>query len=135
MPPPSARSRAATVTLVGLLGFAIGSLATLVLDYVLLGVVILPALVVAVVLLGAAGLVANGRRWAPAVGAVVAGALLVGTFTEGVGYQRLTAPENVWLFAPTVLMVLGAVAAVLAGAAASWRAATDRRAARPQRRR
>lgn len=114
-------SRPATVTLTGLVAFAVGSLSTLVLDYVALGLFVPAALVVAVVLLGAAAAVATGARWAPPVGAAVAAVVLVGTFTFGVGLRRLVAPENIALFASTVLMVVGGAVAVTAGLVAAYR--------------
>lgn len=114
-------SGSATATLVGLAGFAIGSLATLALDYFVLGVFIPAALLVAVALLAVAGVVATGLRWAPALGAMVAAVLLVGTFQEGVGLQRLLAPENPWLFASTVLMTLSGLVTVTAGLSATYR--------------
>lgn len=114
-------SRPATVTVTGLVTFAVGSLSTLVVDYVALGLFVPAALVVGVVLLGAATVVATGARWAPPVGAAVAAVVLVGTFTFGVGLRRLVAPENVALFASTVLMVVGGAIAVTAGLVASYR--------------
>lgn len=87
----------------------------------MLGVFIPAALLVAVTLLAVAGVVATGLRWAPALGATVAAVLLVGTFTEGVGMQRLLAPDNPWLFAATVLMTLGGLVAVTGGLTATYR--------------
>lgn len=120
--------RPATATLIGLLAVASGSLATLVLDYVVLGLFVPAALVIGVVLLAAAAAVGAGLRWAPTVGAIVAAAVLVGTFAFGVGLRRLVAPENGWLFASTVLMVAGGALATVAGVVATARQLERRRA-------
>lgn len=113
------RSLAEKLTVIGLAAAGVGSLWTLALDYFVLGVFIPPALVVGLVLLAAAGAVASGVRWIPAVGAIVAAGILFGTFQEGVGLQRLTAPESVGLFLANLLTIAGGVLAVVAGVTAT----------------
>lgn len=128
--PRRSLTRPAIVTFTGLVTFALGSLLTLVLDYLAFGLFVPAALVIGVLLLGAAAVVATGARWAPPVGAAVAAVVLMGTFTFGVGLRRLAAPENVALFASTVLMVGGGAVAVTAGFVASYRQLVRRTAVR-----
>lgn len=107
------------LTATGLAAFGIGSLWTLVLDVVVLNTFIMPALVVGLVLLAAAVAVLSGLRWMALVGALLAIAMLGGTFAAGLGLERLQNPETTQFLLATLLMLAGGVLAAVCGIGAT----------------
>lgn len=124
--------RVTSASLIGL-GTAFGW--TFWLDHQLYSVPVWPVLVLGVVAFAAAGLVASGVRWAHPVGAAVGAGVLGTAFLEPFVIMRLIAPETLWTFTATVLIVAFAALAALSGLAATvlGRAAISRPAppARP----
>jgi hypothetical protein len=119
MPVLQSLSTAERLTLWGLIASGAMSLLTFLLDLVVLNVFILPALIVSIVLMATAGAVATGRRWMPALGALVSAGVLYGNFAQGVAAARLTSPENVWFWIATAIGLVGALIAVVAGVLAT----------------
>jgi plastocyanin len=108
------------LTVVALIGSALG-FATLLLTILLAtGAFIMPLFIVAVALFIVAGIVATGVRWTPLLGAIMGlGTLIGGVFTQQYFVYHLTHPAEGGPFIVSLLICVFAVIAICAGIGAT----------------
>ena len=124
-PPLSGLAR---LTMLALIGAAIGVLVGVVEGLVKSGHLFVPPLVVGTIYLASAGLIATRIRWMPAVGALYAIIILLGAATLGASsvFLRLTNPADVLGFTEIWIQMTGTLIAAVAGIAATVQAIMHR---------
>lgn len=104
------------LTIIGMVGCALSALSLL----LLIGELILPILIVALIMLAIAGLVATGIRWLPLLGALDAlGTMIGGLVSNPYLPYHLTHPDQLGFFLAALLMYAFGFIAVGAGVGAT----------------
>lgn len=88
-----------------------------------IGTPVAPIIIVGLALALAAGVVATGWRWAPALGISLGVGVWIGVFATAYAVYHVQHPAEFGPFLAMVLCLGGATAAIVAGGAATWQAA------------
>jgi len=100
--------------LIGALAYAVNTF-----QVYLAGSLVVPLIIITLVMFVAAGVSAFGLKWTPAVGALLALAILIGSYTQPYFTGHLAHPGDVGSFIPSVVITAAALVAIVAGVAAT----------------